>query len=202
MDRSLRRTNRRKTRASAVVTEMAAWTKTHIPNGVFFTGTYSNEVLNKKGWMSDAVVFSDFEDVLSKAGYKGKYFVAFHDNGAGDCHLHAILEDTPAAAKVPYFWSKSFGGYKVGPAEDGAYEYVANRGLETGRHGDARYRENFDIEMAAYRSVEATDRPNFLFGQPQYAWPRLTAVTKSWKRRTSPLRLVPLHPWQEYGLDF
>lgn len=202
MDRSFRRTNRRKTRANSVVTEMAEWTKTQIPNGVFFTGTYSNEVLNKKGWMSDDSVFSDFEFVLRQAGYKGKYFVAFHDNAADDGHCHAILEDTPAAAKVPYFWSKSFGGYKFGSADDGAYEYVANRGLQTGRHGDARYRENFDIEMAACRSFVVTDRANLLFEPPQYAWSRLTAVTKSWKRRTSPLRLVPLNPWQEYGLDF
>lgn len=181
---------------------MAEWTKTQIPNGVFFTGTYSNEVLNKKGWMSDDAVFSDFKYVLRQAGYKGKYFVAFHDNGAEDGHLHAILEDTPAAAKVPYFWAKSFGGYKFGPAEDGAYEYVANRGLQTGRHGNARYRENFDIGMAACRSFARIGRPTLLLEQPQYAWSRLTAVTKSWKRRTSPLRLVPLNPWQQYGLDF
>lgn len=202
MDRSFRRTNRRKTRANSVVTEMAAWTKTKIPNGVFFTGTYSNEVLNQKGWLTDRAILKDFKFVLKQAGYTDKCFVAFHDNGAGDGHVHAILMNTPAAAKVPYFWSKLCGGYKLGPADDGAYEYVAKRGLETGKDGNARYWENFDIELAACRSVEATDRANLLFEPPQYAWSRLSAVTKSWRRRTSPLRLVPLSPWQEYGLDF
>jgi len=143
MDSERKRSTRRVT--DTVVLATADWIQDQIPDGLFFTGTYSNDVLAKKGWVSDRTVHRDFEYALRQAGYKGQYFVAFHDNGGGDVHCHAILENTAAANKVRYFWNKANGCYKCGSADREAYIYVANRAMKTGKDGDHRYKENFSL---------------------------------------------------------
>ncbi|TLN00432.1 hypothetical protein FDZ74_16615 [bacterium] len=126
-----------------LILSMADWTEEQIPNGKFFTGTYSNEYSYKNGLHSDAAVLKDFEYGLRQAGFTGTYMVSLHDNGGEHIHVHAILEATSDADKLPYFWQRNRGGYQFGDATHGAYVYVAKHAMKTGKNGDCRYKENF-----------------------------------------------------------
>lgn len=140
--------NRKLERAAA--DEMATWIKSLIPNGKFFTGTYRPS----SRWLSDKTAFNDFKYVLRQAGYKGLFFVAFHGDADGGIHVHAILEDNAQISKITLFWLRSFGAYELGDARQGAYNYVATRGMAQDRYGNHRYRENFKTA----RTVKVSSR--------------------------------------------
>lgn len=126
-----------------LVLSTAEWVQSQIPKAMFFTGTYRNDVLDKRCVGSDWAAFRDFKQVLHAIGFNGTYFVALDDNNAGVIHVHAIVEDTPAVSKLGPAWKATRGVYRIGPAVDGAYLYCSKHAVKTNRYGDSRYQENF-----------------------------------------------------------
>ncbi|NTU70468.1 MAG: hypothetical protein HGB10_01385 [Coriobacteriia bacterium] len=96
-----------------------------MPAALFFSGTYRKA---PKGKAAADVVLDDFEKCIRDAGYTGNFFATAHQNhDDGGIHVHAICDWDENIGAIGKAWGSAHGIWKGGPADPGAYFYVATR---------------------------------------------------------------------------
>jgi len=122
---------------------MGVWVHQYIPNGYFFTGTYTDKEMGARRIRYDWSLLNDFDRVLKEIRFQGLYFVAVDNPGDGFPHVHAIVQDSENVQRLGPRWGVTRGGYKIELAGGPAYFYAAKYAVRTNQFGDSRYRENF-----------------------------------------------------------